>query len=412
MQQHFGRGHLQLVALAPHRLDQDGKMHLAATHHAERLAGGRILHLQRHILEQFLMQAVTNLAAGDKFALFTRKGAVVDGKGHFDRRVVDLDEGQGFDHLRVAQGIADVDVRQAAERDDIACVGGFNGSAAIGLKAVQRGDAPFFGEIFVMPVAYGHLLAHTDGAVLHTPDADTAYKIVVVDRGAQHRKRRGGVALGRLDIIEDRLKQRLQILALNIGAVACRARTAGAEYHRAVQLLVRGAKVHQEQKDLVDDFLDARIGTVDLVHGDDKGKILLQGFLQHKACLGHAALGGVHQKEHAVDHLQNAFHFAAEIGVARGVHDIDFHAVIIGTGVFGKDGDAALALDVAGVHYALGNLLVFAERSALLEHLVHERRLAVVDVGNDRDVANVFLFHKRSVPLFYMCIDFVRHNIL
>lgn len=60
VQQHFGRGHLQLVALAPHRLDQDGKMHLAATHHAERLAGGRILHLQRHILEQFLMQAVTN----------------------------------------------------------------------------------------------------------------------------------------------------------------------------------------------------------------------------------------------------------------------------------------------------------------------------------------------------------------
>ena len=55
------------------------------------------------------------------------------------------------------RGIADVDVRQAAERDDIACVGGFNGSAAIGLKAVQRGDAPFFGEIFIMPVAYGHL---------------------------------------------------------------------------------------------------------------------------------------------------------------------------------------------------------------------------------------------------------------
>ena len=53
---------------------------------------------------------------------------------------------------RVAQGIADVDVRQAAERDDIACVGGFNGSAAIGLKAVQRGDAPFFGA-----VSYTHL---------------------------------------------------------------------------------------------------------------------------------------------------------------------------------------------------------------------------------------------------------------
>ncbi len=49
-------------------------MHLAATHHAERLAGGRILHLQRHILEQFLMQTVTDLAGGDVLALTAGQG--------------------------------------------------------------------------------------------------------------------------------------------------------------------------------------------------------------------------------------------------------------------------------------------------------------------------------------------------
>ena len=35
--------------------------------------------------------------------------------------------------------------------------------------------------------------------------------------------------------------------------------------HGAVKLLVGGAQVHQQFQDLVDDFLDAGVGAVDLV---------------------------------------------------------------------------------------------------------------------------------------------------
>lgn len=65
-------------------------------------------------------------------------------------------------------------------------------------------------------------------------------------------------------------------------------------------------------------------------------------------------------------------------------------------GVFGQDGDAALAFQVVGIHYAVGHLLVFAEHAALLEHFVHQRGLAVVYMGDDGDVANVVShnFHK------------------
>ena len=56
-------------------------------------------------------------------------------------------------------------------------------------------------------------------------------------------------------------------------------------------------------------------------------------------------------------------------------------------GVLGEDGDAALALEVVGVHDALGDLLVGAEHAALAEQRVDQRRLAVVDVGDDGDVA-------------------------
>ena len=49
----------------------------------------------------------------------------------------------------------------------------------------------------------------------------------------------------------------------------------------------------------------------------------------------------------------------------------------------------ALALDVVAVHHPLGDVLVLGERACLDQQLVDERGLAVVDVGDDGDVAKV-----------------------
>ena len=56
-------------------------------------------------------------------------------------------------------------------------------------------------------------------------------------------------------------------------------------------------------------------------------------------------------------------------------------------GVFGANGDSALPFERAAVHYAVLDDLIFAEGSALFEHLVDERRLAVVDVRDNRNVS-------------------------
>ena len=62
---------------------------------------------------------------------------------------------------------------------------------------------------------------------------------------------------------------------------------------------------------------------------------------------------------------------------------------VVDGGVLGQDGDAALALEVVRVHDALGDRWFVAERPRLAKHGVDEGRLAVVDVGDDGDVANV-----------------------
>ena len=78
-----------------------------------------------------------------------------------------------------------------------------------------------------------------------------------------------------------------------------------------------------------------------------------------------------------------------EIGVAGGVDDVDAGVLPDDRGRLGEDGDAALALEIVRIHHPFGDALVLAEGAGLLEQLVDEGRLAVVDVGDDGDVAEL-----------------------
>ena len=114
----------------------------------------------------------------------------------------------------------------------------------------------------------------------------------------------------------------------------------------------------------------------------------LQRLAEHVARLRQRAFAGVHQQHDAIHHLQRAFDFAAEVAVAGRVDDVDLDVVIMNGSVLGQNGDAALALQFVGIHDALDEVLVGAECAALLQHGVDQRGLAVVDVGDDGDVAN------------------------
>ena len=117
------------------------------------------------------------------------------------------------------------------------------------------------------------------------------------------------------------------------------------------------------------------------------GRRPLQRLAEHELGLRHRAFGRVDQDHHAIDHRQDALDFAAEIGVAGGVDDIDARVFPDQRGDLGEDGDAALALEIVGIHGALFDALVVAEGAGLLEQHVDQGGFAMVDVGNDRDIA-------------------------
>jgi len=75
--------------------------------------------------------------------------------------------------------------------------------------------------------------------------------------------------------------------------------------------------------------------------------------------------------------------------VAGRIDDINFYVVIEDRGVFGKDRDAAFALQFVSSPSPVQHGARSCEKVPLCCSIaVHQRGLAVIDVGDDSDIAN------------------------
>ena len=118
----------------------------------------------------------------------------------------------------------------------------------------------------------------------------------------------------------------------------------------------------------------------------------LKAFCVHEARLRHGTVDRVDQQQHAIDHGEHALDFAAEIGVAGRVDDVDAVVAPGDRRVLGQNGDAALALQIIRVHDPLLQVLARVERAGLPQQLIDQCGLAVIDVRDDGDIAK-FLSH-------------------
>jgi hypothetical protein len=158
------------------------------------------------------------------------------------------------------------------------------------------------------------------------------------------------------------------------------------------ELLVGGIQRNEQFKHLVEHLLGTGVVAVDFVDDHDGLGAGFEGLAQHETGLRLRAFRGIHHEQHAVDHVHDALDFTAEVRVAWSVHDVHVEILVFERGVLGADGDALLALEIHGIHQPLDLRLrlVGAEGARLLEQAIDERGLAVIDVRDDGDVANVF----------------------
>ena len=114
----------------------------------------------------------------------------------------------------------------------------------------------------------------------------------------------------------------------------------------------------------------------------------LQGFAQHISGLRHGPVGGIDQQEDPVDHGQRSLHLATEVCVTRGVDQVDLRVAPLDRGCLGQDGDSTFPFLVGRVHHSLDPFLMGSEHAGRRQHGVDEGRLAVVDVGYERDITD------------------------
>src|SRR3546814_20932659 len=67
----------------------------------------------------------------------------------------------------------------------------------------------------------------------------------------------------------------------------------------------------------------SRVATVDLVDDDDRLEAECEPLAGDELGLRHRAFGGVDEQDDAVDHAEDTLDLAAEIGVTRGIDDVD-----------------------------------------------------------------------------------------
>ena len=203
-----------------------------------------------------------------------------------------------------------------------------------------------------------------------------------------------GVALGRRDARDDRFED---------------LRDAGALLGRHQQYLL--ARNGEHALELLDDEVGLGRGQVDLVdHGHDD-QVLGEGEMDVGQCLRLDALRRVDDEDRTLARLERAADLVGKVDVAGRVDQVERVALAVARVVLevhraGLDGDAVLALEVHRVEHLAGHQ-PRVDGVRQLEQPVGERGFAVIDMGNDREVAQSRLGNHReaSIPTGTLATD-------
>ena len=219
---------------------------------------------------------------------------------------------------------------------------------------------------------------------LHHPHQHNHAAIRVEPRIEDQRlQRRIRVAFGGGEPVDNRLQHLVHALA---GLRAYRDRVRRIQPDRLLDGLLGAQDVSRGQVDLVD-------------HGNDLQPVV-DGQVRVRQRLRLHALACIHHQQRALARGQRTRHLVAEVHVPRRINQIELVGLAV-TGFvhhahgMGFDGDAALPLQIHIVQH-LGMHLAVGHRARQFQQAVAQRRLAVIDVRNDREVAKKTGVHGRA----------------
>ena len=244
-----------------------------------------------------------------------------------------------------------------------------------------------------------NILIRTHRTTNDTTDGNAPHIIIRFERRYHHLQRPVRIPLRRRNLLHNRLHQRFQIVALILHLELCDAIACRRVDHGEIELIVVRIQLHKELKNLIVDIVHTLVGTVNLIDDHNRLQFLLKSLTQHIFCLRHRPLERVNKQNNTIHHVENPLHLTAKVRMPRRIHNIDFDIIVENRRILRKNRDPALTLNIPRVHHTLVDLLVRAEHVTLPQHGIDQRRLAVIDVCDDRNIAQLIIHrHIVNVP--------------
>src|SRR5690606_15762304 len=328
-----------LDALPIYLFDDDRNVHHAAARHAVTTVL-QFFHVKRDVGNGFALQTLRDVVGGEELAAVEpAERGVVHPEAHGDRGGIHRDACQGDGIFLGGDGVAQREVGNAAQGDDLAGDGLGNLLEFDALGVEDLGDAHLFGLAGRIDVRHG--LVGLQRSLTQAAHGHAAEEVLEVEAGdLQDRRRVRRTDLGGGDGVHDQVEDGHEVGIGVLKLAAAGAVAAGGEDILEVQLFVARAEVDEQVEDLVQGLHGFAAGTVDLVDDHGDGQAQFEGFLGHEARLGHRTFEGVHDQQRAVHGAEHALHLTAEVGVSGRIHDVDQVILVNGGRVFGEDGNA------------------------------------------------------------------------
>ena len=296
----FRTGNTQLEAFTAHGFDQYRQVQFTTAGDAEFFRSITGLDTQCHVVDQLTFQTLLDVAAGDELAFLTGEGRVVDLEGHGHGRLVHGQGRQCLDHIRITQGIGDVQLVQTGDADDVAGFGSihFDTIQTVVTHDFQYTTAAHLGvAVDDLDLSVG--LDAATGYATHTDNAGVA---VVVQCRDLHLEGTFGVHVRRINMLDDRFEQRRHVVGHLFRIVTGDAVQRRGVDDREVQLLIGGTQVVEQVEHLIHDPVRTCAGAVDLVDHHDRTQAAGKRLLSYKAGLRHGAVLSVDQQQYTVNH--------------------------------------------------------------------------------------------------------------
>ena len=360
----FRTGNRHFETFTTHVFDKNGQVQFTTARNAECVCIRSFFNAQRHVVHQLFIQAVKDLTRGNVLTFFTAERRGVNAEEHGNGRLIDRQRRQRFNILRIADGVRDVQLAQTGDRDDIARF------SDVALDTLQTQVGQNFTDFTITGFAFAindsDLLVRLHFTALDAADADDANVVVVVQLGDLHLQRAIKVNVRCRYAIDDSLIQRSHILS-HIFVIQTRNTVQrGSVNDREVQLFVGSIKVNEQVEYLIDNPVRARARTVNFVDNNNRLQTVGKSFLGDEARLRHRTIKGINHQQHRIYHGHDTFNFTTEVGVPRGINDVDTVIIPFDSSVFSEDGNPTLFLQIVGVHHSFLCFSTRVERTRLL----------------------------------------------